>query len=101
MEMKIIGLKWLLHILMGSFVLPVEEVITTSCGADPKPIPEFFYMRILAFPLLSGEPAVASGILWVYANAIIPGDKVARIAAISEDVDFAVVAGCTNVIWES
>jgi hypothetical protein len=52
------------------------------------------------FPILpTQEPAVASGVLFMYTDAVIPSNEAARITAISEDIEFAVVAGCADVIW--
>ncbi len=36
---------------------------------------------------------------WMYTDAFILSDEAARIIAISEDIEFAVVAGCADVIW--
>ena len=35
----------------------------------------------------------------MYTDAVIPSNEAARITTISEDIKFAVVAGCADVIW--
>lgn len=94
----IIIIKKPLPVLIRNSIRPIREVIIGSRSADAKP----GFARVTgycAFPdLPTWETAVASGILRMDTDAIIPSYEAAWITTIPEDVESAIVASRTDVI---